>query len=191
MVHRSSSWFGVIINAINHVYILKRVQMPEIIKRDLSTFILGMDRTVIVEKQMLGLKFSEGKNPSASRHMRSCEDTILKQIKGGYFCTSIPSFRLVTREKGGICVNSKINHIRFHGDCLVFEFANSKVHQKGENNLGHWHVYEDPSIMWMCPVLSLLRYLFFYPDILKVDVQLFEERSQYTRCAMQLTKIVK
>ena len=37
--------------------------MPEIIKRELSKCIMGMERTVIVEKQMLGLKTSEGEKP--------------------------------------------------------------------------------------------------------------------------------
>ena len=29
-------------------------------------------------------------------------------------------------------INAKINHIRFHGECLVFEFTKSKGHQKEE-----------------------------------------------------------
>ena len=50
MVHQSSSKYGGIRRAINHVYILERVQMPEIMKRELSTFIVGMERTEIAEK---------------------------------------------------------------------------------------------------------------------------------------------
>ena len=30
------------------------------------------------------------------------------------------------------CVNAKINHIHFHGDCLVFYFEKSRGDQKGE-----------------------------------------------------------
>ena len=29
------------------------------------------------------------------------------------------------------CVNKRINHIHFHGDFLIFEFAKSKDHNKG------------------------------------------------------------
>ena len=57
------------------------------------------------------------------------------------------------------CVNSKINHIHFHGDCLVFEFLKSKGHQKGERNLGPWHVYENSSKIWLFLVLSLSRFI--------------------------------
>ena len=63
MVQQSSSQYGGIRSAINNVYILERVQMLERNKREVSTFIAGMERTAISEKQMLGLKISEEKNP--------------------------------------------------------------------------------------------------------------------------------
>ena len=87
------------------------------------------------------------------------------------------------REKGENCANAKIIHIHFHGDCLVFEFAKPKGYQKGENNLGPWHVYANPLKMWLCPVLSLSRYLFCYPYVLNGYVPLFEGKLQYTRYA--------
>ena len=62
MVHQSSSQCGGIRSAINHVYILARVKMREIIKRELSTFIMRMYITVIAEKYMLGIKIMNGKN---------------------------------------------------------------------------------------------------------------------------------
>ena len=61
MVRQSSSQYGGIRSAINHVYILERVQMLER-KKTISTFISVMERTVIAEKHTLGIKFSEGKN---------------------------------------------------------------------------------------------------------------------------------
>jgi len=79
-------------------------------------------------------------------------------------------------------VNCKINHITFQNDCLVFEFAKSKSNQRGENHVGPWHVYyANPHQPWCCPVLSLARYLFSYPDVLKGDMPLFDGTSQYTR----------
>ena len=81
MVHQSSSQYGGIRSAINYVYILARVQIPERMKRELSTFIAVMDRTVIAEKHMLGLKMYGGKNLSASRHMSSLKRYYLKADK--------------------------------------------------------------------------------------------------------------
>ena len=89
------------------------------------------------------------------------------------------------------CVNSKLNHIHFHSDCLIFGFAKYKGHQKVENHLGSWHVYANPSIMWLCPVLSLSRYSFCYPDVLNGDVPLFEGKSQYTQYATWFMKLAK
>jgi len=79
------------------------------------------------------------------------------------------------------CVNCKINHITFRNDCLVFEFAKSKSNQRGENHVGPWHVYANPHQPWCCPVLSLARYLFSYPEVLKGDMPLFHGTSSYTR----------
>ena len=60
MFRQSSSRYGGIRSAINHVYILEIVQIPERMKRELSTFIAGTERTLIAEKQFLGLNISEG-----------------------------------------------------------------------------------------------------------------------------------
>ena len=86
-----------------------------------------------------------------------------------------------SREKRDIFANlflvsywSKINHIYFHGDCLVFEFEKSKGNHKGEKHLGTCYVYENPPKTWLCPVILLSQYLFCYPDVLKGDVPLFE-----------------
>ena len=47
---QSRSQYGGIRSAINHVYILARVQIPERMKKELSIFIAGMERTLIPEK---------------------------------------------------------------------------------------------------------------------------------------------
>ena len=45
--------------------------------------------------------------------------------------------------------------------------------------------------MWLCPVLSLLRFFLIYPCVLKGDVTLFDWKSYYTRYATPLIKIAK
>jgi len=63
------------------------------------------------------------------------------------------------------CVNCKVNHIYFRHDSLVFSFAKSKGHQKGEKHVGPWHVYSNPFKSWICPVLALVWYIFSFPDV--------------------------
>lgn len=79
------------------------------------------------------------------------------------------------------CVNAQINHVYFDADSLVFEFAKSKGHQKGEKHLGPWHVYANPHKPHICPILAMARYLFTYPDVLKGNSRLFEGKNQYSR----------
>ena len=85
MVHQSSYQYGGIRSAINHVYIFSGVKILERMKRELSTCIAGMERTVIEEKQMLGLKICKGNNPSASRHKRSLRRHYLNVEERGIF----------------------------------------------------------------------------------------------------------
>ena len=79
------------------------------------------------------------------------------------------------------CVACKINHITFRNDSLVFEFAKSKGHQKGEKHVGPWHVYVNPFKPWIFPVLSMARYVFSFSDVLTGDMPLFEGNNQYAR----------
>ena len=57
MVHQSSYQYEVIRSAINHVYILARVKIPERMKRELLKFIALIKRTLIAETQMFGFRF--------------------------------------------------------------------------------------------------------------------------------------
>ena len=76
MVHHSIYQYGGIRSTINHVYILTRVKIPEIMKIDLSTFIAVMDRILIAEKKMLRLKITEGKRPISLE----ASDLLVKKI---------------------------------------------------------------------------------------------------------------
>lgn len=81
------------------------------------------------------------------------------------------------------CVDCKINHITIRNDALVFQFAKSKGHQNGEEHVGPWYLYANPENPHICVVLSLARYLFTYPQLLKEDSSLFQGTSQYNRYA--------
>ena len=85
MFRQSSSRYGGIRSAINHVYILEIVQIPERMKRELYKFMVEMERTLIAEKQMMSLKIPEEKKPSASIHMSSLRRHYLKAEKIGIF----------------------------------------------------------------------------------------------------------
>ena len=88
------------------------------------------------------------------------------------------------------CVDCKITHITIRNDALVFQFAKSKGHQNGEEHVGPWHVYANPEHPHLCVVLSLARYLFTYPQLLKDDSSLFQGTSQYNRYAKLFLQMI-
>ena len=88
------------------------------------------------------------------------------------------------------CVDCKINHISIQNDSLVFQFAKSKSHQNGEEHIGPWHLYVNPEEPHLCVVLSLARYLFTYPQLLKEDASLFQGTSQYNRYAKLFLQVI-
>ena len=88
------------------------------------------------------------------------------------------------------CVDCKITHITIRNDALVFEFAKSKGHQNGEEHVGPWHVYANPEHPHLCVVLSLARYLFTYPQLLRDDSSLFQGTSQYNRYAKLFLQMI-
>lgn len=89
------------------------------------------------------------------------------------------------------CVDCKITHITFEGDCLVFEFAKSKSLQDGEEHIGPWHVYANPKDPFICPVLALARYLFAFPNVLVGKSPLFEGTAQYSRYSKIFSRVLR
>ena len=106
-------------------------------KIDLSKFIAGMDRTSNMNKQMLGIKKPEGKNPITLKAYELLAKTLVESGERRDIFAHlllVLHWRLMKRAEN--CVNAKISHIHFHGEFPVSEFTKSKGHQKGEKNVG-------------------------------------------------------
>ena len=89
------------------------------------------------------------------------------------------------------CVDTKINHIFFNNESLVFQFAKSKGHQNVEKYVGPYNVYATPHKPHLCYDLSLARYIFTYPQLIMEGNTLFEWKNQYARYAELFMKLVK
>ena len=168
--------------AVAYFYRMAGIKMPMEMTRKFKQYMAGQKRTGLKEKQDLGLEIMEGKK---SLSFERCE-LIAKQMfvsgnKEHIFAHLFLSLDWCLMKRAENCVNAKLNHISFMHDSMVFHFAKSKGHQNGESHVGPWHVYGNPQKPWLCPVLSLARYLFSYPDVLQGDVPLFEGERQYQR----------
>ena len=64
-------------------------------------------------------------------------------------------------------VGDKVEHISFHRDAPMFDFANTKTHQEGIKNIDHpCHIYANPSEPVVFTVISLAWYIIAHPSIL-------------------------
>ena len=151
-IYQSPSQYSGIRSSISYLYKLARVPQPEELSREMSTFISGMERTITCAKHKLGLKITEGKKPlSMKAYSMMARRLFENEAKEDIFAHLFLVLDWCLMKRAENCTNAKINHILFRDDCLVFEFAKSKGHQKGEEHVGPWHVYANPETPWICP----------------------------------------
>ena len=81
------------------------------------------------------------------------------------------------------CVDCKISYITIKNDALVFQFAKSNGHQNGEEHVWPWHLFANPEQPHLYASLSLVRYPFTLPQLLKDESSLFQGSLQYDRYA--------
>ena len=191
-VQQSQSSYEGIRSAVAWIYKMARTPMPETMRSHLSVFIAGKQRTGLKEKENLGLSLSDGKKALGREAFELIAKTLfVSEQKEHIFTHLFFVLDWVLMKRAENCVNCKVNHISFVDDALVFQFAKSKGHQKGEQHIGPWHVYSNPFKPWMCPVLALSRYIFSFPDTLKGDMPLFEGGSQYSRYQKNFAAILE
>ena len=90
------------------------------------------------------------------------------------------------------CVGSKLWHISFHWDALVFDFAKTMIYQEGIKNIDHTlHMYKNNLEPFVCPLLELARYIIAHPSILTGQGNLFKGDYQYERFKKILNEVVR
>ncbi|GFH59857.1 hypothetical protein CTEN210_16333 [Chaetoceros tenuissimus] len=161
-------------------------------KLRLARYIKGSARINLAAKTILGLKIVEGKSHMTLPVYELIAKKLFQSEKPEHIMAHtffVLDWNLMKRAEN--IVDANISHIRWENDCLIFHFAKSKGHQDGsEEFLGPWHVYSNPLKPWLCPVLSLARYLFMYPDTFHGKSPLFEGNDTYSRYAKNFSKLL-
>ena len=89
-------------------------------------------------------------------------------------------------------VGAKVEHISFHRDTLLFDFANTKINQEGIKNIDHlWHLYENNLELVVCPLISLSRWIIAYPPIITGQRNLIKVHYPYERINKIFNEVVR
>ena len=192
LASQSLSSYEAVRSCISYLHRLADVVMDQRTKQQMSQFIAGCKRTIANEKQLLGQKITEGKEPMSvevfeyiSKELFVSEDPE-ESLFGHLFF--LLDWNLMKRAEN--CEKCKINHIYWSGDALIFEFAKSKGDQEGKFH-GPWHCYANPEKPHLCLVLAMAKYCLTYSDVCSKGAPLFEGTSQYNRYTKMFHSFVR
>jgi hypothetical protein len=193
LVRMSTSTYEGECAALANLFKKTGCKREEIMWNKLSQYKKGCRRAIANEKQELGLRLSEGKKVLSFRGYKKMAMKLFESGKKEHIAAHlflILDWNLIARAEN--CIGAQINHISFLRDALLFEFGKSKTDQEGGKHTDHpWHVYANPLVPEICPVLALARYLLAHPNVLKGNCKLFEGVSQYERFSNIFTDIIK
>ena len=173
-------------SALSHLYLesgLDKNKTSAELWARLSAYKKGSRRRSTKEKKKLGLSTTEGKKPlpfSAYRLLAMILFTGEDPEFVGAHNFLIQEWNLISRAE--YLVESKIDLISVGEDALLYDIGKTKCDQDGTKNVDHpWHVYANPLMPEICPVLAMGRYIICNPTILSGQCDLFEGSSQYDR----------
>jgi hypothetical protein len=160
--------------------------------RKIGLFRKGTRRKGARERQKLGLRTVEGKDPMPhpayvylANVLHKSKDP--KMIACHLFL--LLEWNLISR--ADFVIEQNIEIIGLFNDAIRFEIGVTKTDQEGSKHRDHpAHVYACPENPVICPVLAFGKYLACNPRILKGNCPLFEGSNQYNRFNNILRDIV-
>ena len=178
----SASYYEGMRSSLSHLFRCGDREMPRGFLKDLGTMMGGLKRSAAREKQDLGLKVTEGKVPlTFLQYTTLCNVFMgMDSLESNFgHCFLTLEWNLMSCADSVAMVN--IKNIEWHDDCLVMHFAHSKSDQEGVHHKDPWHIYSNPLVPDICPILSFAKYILSYPTVLKGDCRLFSGSHQYSR----------
>ena len=178
----SKSSYGMFRSAFTHLHKMAGQAIPLQFQQDMATFNRGIKRKVTQEKMEAGLSLEEGKKAmNFDVYKLMCGKMLTMNSDEGSFAHLFLVLEWNLMARASNCMNFRLGHLEWRHDCLVFFFGKSKRDQTGENSDSPWHVYSNSCEPSICPVLTLARYLFSFPDIATSNTALFPGNDQYSR----------
>lgn len=168
-------------SAITNLFRMYEVEISTSLQSQLRTAFKGLKRQVTDKVQSGHGAIKTGKDPLSFSLFHFLSETALKQ-EDPSFCF----FRLFFLLSWNLCCRSSnvvsicLSHLEWREDALGVFFAHSKSDQLGERPRDPRHIYANPLLPAVCPMLALgIFWLCFPPE--SDQVKLFLGSSQYDR----------
>lgn len=187
----SPSSYGMHCSAIHHLYRLFKADIPKKFDHEISELSKGLRREISLQVQHGIGKITVGKDPLDFHLYQYLSRYLLKKgttdsIFSHLFLTL--TWNLMCR--AGSTVSICISHLDWKNDALHVYFAHQKNDQMGEKPRDPRHVYANPVIPEICPILSLGIFLLSFPNV-SLCAKLFQGDNQYERFRKILQSTVK
>ena len=168
-------------SAVSNMYRDFRVNMNEKDVQEIGIHYRGLKRKVASDNMTQGRRTHSGKIPLTFDLFKFLAKRMLELNDREFVfarCFMILSWNLMARSSN--VVHIAFEHIEWREDALCIYFAQMKNDQMGEKTRDPRHVYANPIIPHICPILALALYLAEFPTQLN-ETRLFPGSNQYER----------
>ena len=158
-------------------------------KQNLARFMKGLKNKAATARGEKGSRLNEGKDPLPFEVYRAIckwllEEGSAESVFGHCFLTI--TWNLMCRSRNTVLVRKE--HINWSNDSMYIQFAHEKSQMEGQDAGHKRHIFANPEIPEICPILSLGRYFLTFPG--SDSGYLFSGSSQYDRFRKLLSRIV-
>lgn len=161
--------------------------------KQLPIYQKGSARTAALQREALGLRTVEGKDPFPFPAYELLSGILFRSKDPEHVALHLfllLEWNLMSRAEQAVDANIEL--VGVYNDALRFFIGKSKGNQEGTKHIDHpWHVYSVPSNPVICPVLAFTKHLIANPQILNGRRKLFDGVNQYERFNKMLGKIIK
>jgi len=134
-------------------------EMSDNFKKNMNQFLSGMKRTVAKAKAESGESLDEGKKyMSFEVYSKLCDLLFIGKGDDYLFAHAFLTLEWNLLSCSDNCFALYLNHVQWANDSMVVYFGKAKGDQFGEKSCEPWHVYSNPNMPSLCPVLAMAKY---------------------------------
>jgi len=181
--------YGGLRSSLTFLFTQCRVTPSKEFIQDLKVGMTGLKNKSAMARGEQGCKLGEGKEPLPFEVYRAIcrwliEDGSTESIFSHLFLCL--TWNLMCRSKNTVKIHK--NHISWSSDAMAIRFAHSKTDKMGKNGGWKRHIFANPFMPEICPILSYSIFRQTFPGV--DDGKLFNGNSPYDRFRKCLKKVL-